>query len=164
MWLSYIFCVFTFSWWTPFTPTFTCRPGSIIRGSFERWHKTLALEYFVTAVFSSDTRSDEENKQLKPSCNHLQRWRLDIADVAMWTGTLWTDTVKASPRVDTSCPSATVVLLAQTFVHIWRTKQHRHENEKQGERRARLLPGYHSLSRGFGVQWLFIWLLFSLLF
>lgn len=37
---------------------------------------------------------------------------LDIADVAMRTWTLWVDTLKASPCVDTSCPSATVVLLA----------------------------------------------------
>lgn len=45
-------------------------------------------------------------------CIYLQGRRLDIADVAMRTGTLWVDALKASPRVDTSCPSATVVLLA----------------------------------------------------
>lgn len=54
---------------------------------------------------------------------HLQRRCFDVAGVAMRTGTLRSDTLKASARVDASCPAATVVLLAQTFVHIWKNKQ-----------------------------------------
>lgn len=43
---------------------------------------------------------------------HLQRRCLDVADVAMWSGALWVDASKASPRVDTRRPLATVVILA----------------------------------------------------
>lgn len=45
-------------------------------------------------------------------CVHLQGRCLDVADVAIRVGTLWVDALKASPRVDTSCPLATVLLLA----------------------------------------------------
>lgn len=48
----------------------------------------------------------------------LEGGRLDVADVAMRAGTLRVDTLESSPRVDTSRPSAAVVLLAQTLVHI----------------------------------------------
>lgn len=53
-------------------------------------------------------------------CAHLQRRCFDVAGVAVGTGTLRTDTLKASARVDARCPAATVVLLAQTLVHIWK--------------------------------------------
>lgn len=43
---------------------------------------------------------------------HLQGRRFYVADVAMRKRTLWADTLKASARVDTSCSTATVVLLA----------------------------------------------------
>lgn len=69
------------------------------------------LVYFFPHIFT-DRSSDKENKQVTLSCIHLQGRCLDIADVAMRTGTLWVDALKASSRVDTSCPSATVVLLA----------------------------------------------------
>lgn len=70
----------------------------------------------------------------KHGCIHLQGRCLDVADVAMRTGTLWVDTLKASPHVDTSCPSATVVLLAQTLVHIWKKKQQSRVRRRSGER------------------------------
>lgn len=70
---------------------------------------------------------------------HLQRRCFDVADVAMRTGTLRADTLKASARVDASCPAATVVLLAQTLVHIWKTKQ-LSVTDKRGERPARRPP------------------------
>lgn len=41
----------------------------------------------------------------------------------MRAGTLRTDTLKASARVDASGAAATIVLLAQALVHIWKTKQ-----------------------------------------
>lgn len=68
----------------------------------------MILLYFFLQLFTDKT-NDNENKL---GCIHLQGGCLDVADVAMRTGTLWADTLKASPRVDTSCPSATVVLLA----------------------------------------------------
>lgn len=67
-------------------------------------------------------------------CIHLQGRCPDVADVAMRTGTLWADTLKASPCVDTSCPAATVVPLAQTLVHIWKTKQRRYVRIRSGKR------------------------------
>lgn len=57
----------------------------------------------------------------------------------MRTGTLRTDTLKASAHVDATCPVATVVLLAQTLVHIWKTKQ-QGVTDKHGERPARRPP------------------------
>lgn len=54
----------------------------------------------------------EKDKQVTLQRVNLQRRRLDVADVAMRTWTVWVDTLKASPRVDTSSPRATVVLLA----------------------------------------------------
>lgn len=70
---------------------------------------------------------------------HLQRRCFDVADVAMGTGTLRTDALEASPHVDASCPTATVVLLAQTLVHIWKTKQWS-VTGMRGERPARWPP------------------------
>lgn len=72
-------------------------------------------------------------------CAHLQRRCFDVAGVAMRTGTLRTDTLKASARVDASCPAATVVLLAQTLVHIWKIKQWG-VTDKHGGRPARQRP------------------------
>lgn len=69
------------------------------------------LVYSFQHLFTHKT-NDKENKLVTLGCVHLQGRCLDVADVAMRTGTLWVDTLKASPCVDTSCPSATVVLLA----------------------------------------------------
>lgn len=70
---------------------------------------------------------------------HLQRRCFDVADVAMRTGTLRTDTLKASARVDASAAATTVVLLAQALVHIWKTKQWS-VTDKRAERPARRPP------------------------
>lgn len=77
---------------------------------------------------------DKRQRRVTLGCIHLQGKCLDVADVAMGTGTLWADTLKASARVDTSCPAAAVVLLAQTLVHIWKTKQRRYVRMRRGKR------------------------------
>lgn len=89
----------------------------------------------------------------------LQGRCLDIGDVAVQPGTLWVHALKAASYVDTSCPSATVVLLAQTLIHIWKTKQQKPlgmRSEKKTCHTDSILPGYHSVGRGGDL--LFIWI------
>lgn len=68
----------------------------------------MILVYFYRKLFTGKT----DGNGVTLGSIHLQGRCLHVADVAMRTGTLWVDALKASPRVDTSCPSATVVLLA----------------------------------------------------
>lgn len=79
-----------------------------------------------------------------PPRAYSQGRRLDVADVAVGARALRAHTLEASSCVDAGCPAATVVLLAQTLVHICggpNGKRHVRALKRE-ERRARLTPRF----------------------